>query len=84
MIKHLNNQRDRKNSAVKAGVHLNDEGKMATELTHEPTVGWLKKALQAYLKMKGRALDAGCGDARLVKHVFALIFKKIDMFDPDA
>ena len=32
---------------------------------------------------KGRALDAGCGDGRLVKYLFALKFEKVDMFDMD-
>ena len=30
---------------------------------------------------KGRALDAGCGDGRLVKYLLALTFEKVDMFD---
>lgn len=29
-------------------------------------------------------MDAGCGDGRLVKYLFALKFDKVDMFDPDA
>ena len=32
---------------------------------------------------KGYVLDAGCGDGRFVKYLFALKFEKLDMFDID-
>lgn len=46
------------------------------------TVKLLKEELEKTQTNKGRALDAGCGDGRLVKHIFALMFTQVDMFDP--
>ena len=46
------------------------------------TVKLLKEELEKTQTNKGRALDAGCGDGRLVKYLFALKFSRVDMFDP--
>ena len=51
-------------------------------LTHKPTVSLLRETIDKLQKQRGRALDAGCGDGRLVKYLFALKFSRVDMFDP--
>ena len=80
----LKNRKHRKKKDLKVGIHLDDEARVASELTHQATLNLLEKAIQDTQIKKGRALDAGCGDGRLVKYLFALKFEKVDMFDMDA
>lgn len=82
LIKHLNNRRSRHPKLLDIGIHLNPDHRMATVKTHNKTVELLKQALDDFQEIKGRALDAGCGDGRLTKYLLALEFDEVDMFDP--
>ena len=83
MLRFLRNQRYRRKKNLQVGIHLSKTDREGTEKTHMNTVKFLKEELAKIQTNRGRALDAGCGDGRLVKHVFALIFTEVDMFDPD-